>query len=82
MNTHNICFHGEIGKILCGYPLLSVAMLRATWIDNTYTWTSPLHYSQLSLSRIPRDSLKYFEISVPRHIRFAKLRKNTLNNHI
>ena len=23
---HNICFHGEIRKILCGYPLLSVAM--------------------------------------------------------
>ena len=31
-------------------------------------------YSRLSLSRIPRDSLKYFEISVPRHIRFAELR--------
>ena len=25
MSTHNICFHGEIGKI-CGYPLLSVAV--------------------------------------------------------
>ena len=24
--THNICFRGEIRKILCGYPLLSVAM--------------------------------------------------------
>ena len=32
-------------------------------------------YSRLSLSRIPRDSLKYFEISVVRHIRFAGLRK-------
>ena len=32
-------------------------------------------YSRLSLSRIPRDSLKYFEISVVRHIRFAELRK-------
>ena len=32
-------------------------------------------YSRLSLSRIPRDSLKYFEISVARHIRFAELRK-------
>ena len=30
-------------------------------------------YSRLSLSRIPRDSLKYFEISVLRHIRFAEL---------
>ena len=28
-------------------------------------------YSRLSLSRIPRESLKYFEISVHRHIRFA-----------
>ena len=36
---------------------------------------SSLKYSRLSLSRIPRDSLKYFEISVPRHIRFAEFRK-------
>ena len=26
MSTHNICFCGEIRKILFGYPLLSVAM--------------------------------------------------------
>ena len=26
MSTHNICFRGEIRKILCGYPLLTVAM--------------------------------------------------------
>ena len=26
MSTHNICFCGEIRKLLCGYPLLSVAM--------------------------------------------------------
>ena len=32
-------------------------------------------YIRLSLSRIPRDSLKHFEISVPRHIRFSELRK-------
>ena len=38
-------------------------------------------FSRLSLSRIPRDSLKYFEISVPRHIRIAELRKNKSNNH-
>ena len=35
--------------------------------------------SRLSLSRIPWDSLKYFEISVPRHIRFAELRKKLFN---
>ena len=28
-------------------------------------------YSRLSLSRTPRDSMKQFEISVLRHIRFA-----------
>ena len=26
MSTNNICFRREIRKILCGYPLLSVAM--------------------------------------------------------
>ena len=37
-------------------------------------------YSRLSLSRRPRDSLKYFEISVPRPIRFAKSRKKIWTN--
>ena len=32
-------------------------------------------YSRLSLSQIPRDSLKLFEISVPRNIRVAEVRK-------
>ena len=27
MSTHNICFRREIRKILCGYPLLSVALI-------------------------------------------------------
>ena len=31
--------------------------------------------SVLSLSRIPRDLLKHFEISVPRHIRVERVRK-------
>ena len=35
-------------------------------------------YSRLSLSRSPRNSLEYFEISVPRHTWFAELRK-TIN---
>ena len=39
----------------------------------TYSLRGPLNYSRLSLSRIPRDSLKYFEISVLRHIKFAEL---------
>ena len=44
-------------------------------------------YSRLSLSRIPRNSLKYFEISVLRYIKFAELRKKlirltTLNKYM
>ena len=35
-------------------------------------------YSRLSLSRIPRDFLKHFEISIPRNIRVAEVRK-TIN---
>ena len=34
--------------------------------------------SRLPLSRSPRDCLKFFEISVPRHIRFAELRKKCI----
>ena len=30
MSTYNICIRREIRKILCGYPLLSVAMSRLT----------------------------------------------------
>ena len=32
-------------------------------------------YSWLSLSRIPRDLLKHFKISVPQHIRVERVRK-------
>ena len=39
---------------------------------------NPNKYSRLSLSRIPRDSLKHFEISVLRHIRVERVRK-TIN---
>ena len=35
MSTHNICFRGEIKKILCGYPLLSVAMTTAFFYNTT-----------------------------------------------
>ena len=39
-------------------------------------------YGRLSSSRSPRDSLKYFGISISRHIRFAGMRKNKSNKHI
>ena len=47
-----------------------------------------VNYSRLSLSRSRRDPLKYFEISVLRHIRCAELRKipieepNFSNEHV
>ena len=39
MSTHNICFHGEIRKIVSGYPVLSVAifMVKISIIDNGYS---------------------------------------------
>ena len=39
------------------------------------------NYSRFLLSQSPRVSLKHFEKSVPRYIKFAELRKK-LNNHI
>ena len=27
MSAYNICFHGEIRKMICGYPLLSTALI-------------------------------------------------------
>ena len=35
MSTHNICFRQEIRKLLCGYPLLSVAMYGSIRISET-----------------------------------------------
>ena len=45
-------------------------------IYQVYPFPLKTFYSRLSLFRSPRDILKYFEISIPRHIRFAELRKN------
>ena len=41
-------------------------------VDDLHVVLNPI-YSRLPLSRSPRDALKYFEISVLRHIRFAEL---------
>ena len=40
-------------------------------LTHLITKTRLFKYSRLSLSRTPRDSMKQFEISVLRHIRFA-----------
>ena len=42
MSTHNLCFRGEIRKILCGHPILSGPMKNVTWrVVNGYQ-PSPL----------------------------------------
>ena len=70
----------EIAKVncICEYMRFTV-MFRSQGKERL---RRPNIYSRLSLSRIPRDSIKYFEMSVPRHIRFAELRKKNSNNHI
>ena len=39
MSTHNMCFLGEIRKISCGYPLLSVTMLVGRPIPAPYQYS-------------------------------------------
>ena len=76
-----ICFSSFIDRLQpISFADVYTANVTRYLLKRPYNTT--LIYSRLSLSRIPRDSLKYFEISVPRHIRFAELRKNNLNNHI
>ena len=47
MSTHNICFHGEISKIFCGYPLLSGAKdnLFSVGFFGTKTYIVGTHWS-------------------------------------
>ena len=57
MSTHNICFPGEVRKILCGYPILSVAMsigckclfldYRAMYISVLYVMALPLKFERV-----------------------------------
>ena len=65
-------------SICCGYTWVNICFYGEL---ETIILELSSNTGQLSLSRIPRDCLKYFEISVPRHIRFAELRKNKSNNH-
>ena len=47
-------------------------------LSYNYNKINSSEYSRLPLSRNQRDSMKHFEISVLRHIRFVELRK-TIN---
>ena len=42
MSTHNICFHGEIRKIICGQPFLSGNMIYQP--VELHALVGPLHY--------------------------------------
>ena len=49
MSTHNICFHGEMRKIITWYPLLSRPMC---WYKFTYWMTNSTDPDQLASSLI------------------------------
>ena len=49
MSTHNICIHREIRKKLCGYPLLSVAMVLSVVDDGTTTTASEFAFESSKL---------------------------------
>ena len=50
--------------------------------DNNLRYVGKDIYSRLSLSRNPMDSMKHFEISVLRHIRFVELTKTIIRTTI
>ena len=59
MSTHNICIRREIRKILCGYPLLSVAIKDVGANEaRLYKETSGPSCSKLTMSLV-NDSLKF-----------------------
>ena len=59
MSTHNICFRREIRKILCGYPLLSVAMQVVYPVFHTLVIHFPL-YVHTSVNILFKYCVKFF----------------------
>ena len=57
MSTHNICFRGEIRKILCGYPLLSVAMISVCASKQSdQSLLSPWrNFASMAIQNVPRE---------------------------
>ena len=54
MSTHNICIRREIRKILCGYPLLSVAMYKTCVIrEDSGQPVHPCSLIRLCWLRVP-----------------------------
>ena len=56
MNTHNICFRGEIRKILTWYPLLSIPMVpelllqTSSCVNSIYICTYKLEFNSITIS--------------------------------
>ena len=60
MSTHNICFHGDIRKLLCGYPLLFGAML--IWWSTTSVM---IDMKKCCLLQVPKSARsKFFTLIV------------------
>ena len=69
MSTHNICFYGEIRKILFGYPLLSVAIIYSIQIylfgSDTHIKLYVLVQIMLCNGRLPATylfSIRFYEL--------------------
>ena len=64
MSTHNICFCREIRKIICGYPLLSVAMNNYNLIPNRTIFGSGCPHVATPLSQTQKDEGPYQPVFV------------------
>ena len=64
--------------MLSGYSLEPPCQPTSNEFHQDRSLYKSITYSRLTLYRIPRDSLKHFEISVSRNIRVAEVRK-TIN---
>ena len=60
MSAHNICFHGEIRKILYGYPILSGTIV---YVSKNPFLMDRLVYTTNLLSNLSRSG-SFFNISV------------------
>ena len=70
-----ISFHHHTDLLFIFVWIIEPIFYLKCWFFRVLWFLGQLVYNSLTLSVSPRDSLKYFEVSVPRHIRFAELRK-------
>ena len=70
MSTHNIYFRGEIRKILCGYPLLSVAM---TACMRRLIWALVFYIYRVREDNFSQTATNAFLIKSDKHAYVCKL---------